>query len=147
MKKIILLLSLFLSANCFAQTENKPKNASQVKVDTIVVVEEDELFVKVEVEAEFIGGAKAWKNFIIKNLNPQVPSDKGAKKGKYVVIVRFTVDRTGKLSDIVVESNPGFGCGEEAVRVMKISPLWKAATQNGYIVRSYKRQPFTFIVE
>ena len=36
---------------------------------------------------------------------------------------------------------------EEQIRVLKLSAKWNPATQNGRLLKSYKRQPLTFVVE
>lgn len=137
---------MFLSVECFAQVETKiPPPVIVPKEEKKVEVDKDEwVFQKVEIEAEFPGGIKAWRDFLVKKLNPLVPSDKGAKPGLYTVIVRFIVSKEGNLSDIVAEVNPGFGTAEEVIRVMKLSPKWVAGVQNGVKVNSVKRQPLTF---
>src|SRR5690606_11459448 len=55
--------------------------------------EEDEnrIFEKVEIEASFKGGESAWRKFLERNLNPNVPVDNGAPEGVYTVYVQFVV--------------------------------------------------------
>jgi periplasmic protein TonB len=140
MKNIFLLITLFIATNSFAQEiKNIPPAEPQEKV-------EEELFQKVEVEAEFPGGQKEWVKFLQKNLNANAPSDKAAKAGTYIVIVRFIVGKDGTLRDIVIEKNPGYGTGEEVLKTMRKSPKWKPGMQNGVTVSSVKRQPITFVV-
>ncbi len=102
---------------------------------------------RLEVEAEFPGGLVAWRKFLEQNLNPNVPIDSGAKAGTYIVQVQFTVDKQGNVSDITPITKNGFGMEEEVVRVIKSSGKWSPATQNGRIVKSYKKQPVTFRIE
>jgi len=108
---------------------------------------ENEIFIKVEKEAEFEGGDDAWRAFLRKNLNPETPIDNGAQPGKYTVIVRFVVSKNGSVSNIACESDPGFGMCEEAIRVIKKTKNWTPALQNGEHVNAYRRQPVTFVVE
>jgi periplasmic protein TonB len=133
MKKILLIFILFISAKAFSQS-------TETSADDVV-------FQKVEVESEFVGGAKAWREFVVKNLNPEVPSKNGAKKGKYLVVVRFTINKDGDIVDCIAETTKGFGMEEEVVRLIKKSPKWKPGMQNGRLVSSIKRQPITFVVE
>jgi len=100
----------------------------------------------VQISAEFSGGAKAWKFFLEKNLNINTPRDKGAPEGIYKVILSFLVDKDGTLSTITTENNPGYGTAEEAIRIMKNSPKWRPAVQNGHNVSSTVKQSITFIV-
>jgi len=108
--------------------------------------DENKIFNKVEVEAEFPGGNSAWANFLRKNLNSNAPVDNGASEGTYQVIVRFIVSKDGSISDVVAETKHGYGMEEEAVKVIKRGPKWTPALQNGRHVNAYRRQPITFVV-
>ncbi len=118
---------------------------SQV-VEAPKAVEEDKIFTKVEIEAEYPGGTGAWKKFLERNLNGQVATDNSAPAGKYTVVVRFIVAKDGSVSDITPESSVGYGMEAEAVRAIKKAPKWTPAQQNGNIVKAYRRQPITFVV-
>lgn len=106
----------------------------------------DQTFTKVEVEAEFPGGAGAWKNYLQRNLNASAPIDNGAPAGQYTVTVQFIVDKEGNISDVKALTNHGFGMEEEAVRAIKRGPKWTPAEQNGRKVKAYRKQPITFVV-
>ena len=151
MKKFSLLTIMFLSLESFAQDARQTIKVEPPKEmnTTVPPKKEDpeEIFIRVEIDAEFVGGNKALKDFLVKNLKASTPADKKAPKGNYTVIVRFIVDKKGNLSKIVAETDPGYGCAKEAVRVMKLSPKWRPGNQNGYVVNSVKRQPITFVVE
>jgi protein TonB len=60
------------------------------------------------------------------------------------VVVSFDVDENGKVSDVVVEQGIGFGCDEEAVRVIENMPPWKPAIQNGSPKAVRMRLPIEF---
>lgn len=84
MRKIFCIILLFsFSFSLLAQANTTPEAN---KEDSVKVFE------KVEVEAEFPGGVQAWRGFLERNLNAQVPADKGAPAGSYTVVVRFIVD-------------------------------------------------------
>ncbi len=59
-----------------------------------------QIFNKVEKEADFLGGVEGWRTYLVQNLNPNTPVDKGAPAGQYTVWVQFIVDKEGKISDI-----------------------------------------------
>jgi periplasmic protein TonB len=120
------------------------KVEAQEKLETIESI--DSTFSKVEVEAEFPGGASAWRNYLQNNLNANVPNKRKAPAGTYMVVVRFIVDKKGKISDVRAETNYGYGMEKEVVRVIKKGPNWTPAMQNGKIVKAYRRQPVTFII-
>ncbi len=106
----------------------------------------DEIFIKVEKEAEFDGGPSAWRKYLVRKLNPQEPAEQGAEPGLYTVIVRFVVSIDGSISDVVAETNNGFGMEKDAITVIKNGPNWIPAMQNGSVVKAYRRQPITFQV-
>jgi len=110
--------------------------------------EEDynQVFKSVQIEAEFPGGKSAWAKFLERNLNSALPSENGAPSGKYSVIVSFLVDKSGNISDVVAENDPGYKTKEEAIRVLKKGPSWKPAIQNGRQVAYRMRQTITFVV-
>jgi len=99
----------------------------------------------IEIEAEFPGGSKAWKQFLEKNINPDAPAE-GTPAGKYQVIARFIIDKHGNISDVVTETRHGYGMEEEVIRALKKSPQWIPANQCGRSVNAYRRQPVTFVV-
>jgi len=110
--------------------------------------EEDynQVFKSVQIEAEFPGGKSAWAKFLERNLNSALPSENGAPSGKYSVIVSFLVDKSGNISDVDAENDPGYKTKEEAIRVLKKGPSWKPAIQNGRQVAYRMRQTITFVV-
>jgi periplasmic protein TonB len=139
MKKLLSLIALFFAANTFAQAV---KNAPIEVKENI----EEPVFQVVEIIAEFPGGVKAWTKFLQNNLKADVAANNGAPVGKYFVLVSFIVNKDGTLNNFTIEKNAGFGTGEEVVRLMKTSPKWKPAVQNGRVVSAVFRQPVTFAV-
>jgi protein TonB len=109
--------------------------------------DDNQIFTKVEKEAEFPGGDAGWHRYVEKNLNPNVAVDNGAPEGTYRVVVKFVVSKDGSISDVEAQTNFGYGMEEEAVRVIKRGPKWTPGLQNGRNVNSYRLQPITFLVE
>ncbi|QNN43673.1 energy transducer TonB [Pedobacter roseus] len=82
---------------------------------------------------EFTGGAKAWSKYMERNLRyPSRAQEEGAV-GK--VFVSFVVEKDGSITDVSVIKGIGFGCDEEAMKVIKKSPLWKPGKNKGTPVR------------
>ncbi|WP_300601433.1 energy transducer TonB [Niabella sp.] len=104
---------------------------------------EPEIATFVQVEASYPGD---WNRFLTTNLRGEIPVDNGAAPGNYQVLVQFVVDVNGTVSDVKILKDPGFGMAAEAIRVIKKSGKWKAAIQNGYPVKAYRKQPITFQV-
>ena len=106
----------------------------------------DRVFTVVQIAAEFPGGLPAWTKYLERNLNRDLPVENGAPPGKYTVVVSFIVSKTGDISDVVAENDPGYGTKAEAVRVITKGPKWKPAVQNGRNVIYRHRQSITFQV-
>lgn len=84
----------------------------------------------------FPGGIDAFYKFIAKNYKtPSQPNLKGK------VYVTFIVEADGNLSDFKVLRDIGNGTGEEAVRVLKLSPKWTPGKVNGEPVRTLYSLP------
>ncbi len=119
---------------------------SEVVAEKPKPVEEDKVFTKVEIEAEYPGGQAAWGKYLQNNLNPNAPVDNSAPPGSYTVIVRFIVAKDGTISDVTPETSLGYGMEQEAVKIIKKGPKWTPAQQNGNVVKAYRRQPIKFVV-
>jgi antitoxin component YwqK of YwqJK toxin-antitoxin module len=86
----------------------------------------------------------AFKKHLLETLRPDESITKGAKPGIYQIIIRFIVNTDGSVSDIVAETNYGYGMEAEGIRVIKNSPKWTPASMFGKLVKAYRRQPITF---
>ena len=107
----------------------------------------DRVFTRVETEAAFPGGDAAWRNYLQKNLNGNIPVDNGAPMGLYYVLVQFIVSRDGSVSDLTALTNAGFGTEQEVMRLIKNSGKWIPALQNKRKVNAVRMQPVSFLVE
>jgi len=113
---------------------------AQVEVSKDLPVSKDSVRMHVETESYFPGGVPAWIRFLNNNLT--YPPKAVRKKVEGTVVVQFIVDKNGALSNIEAISGPEL-LQEAAVNVIKNSPNWKPAIQDGRIVKSYKKQPIT----
>ena len=136
MRNILSIISSIISLSVYSQTTNP---------DSITL--ENSVFTKVDIEAKFPGGDGAWKKYLEKNLDPNVPVEHGAPIGIYSVIVQFIVDKTGAISDIKTLTNFGYGMEQEVIRIIQKSPAWTPASQNNRNVKAYRKQPVTFVIE
>ena len=81
---------------------------------------------------EFPGGIKKFLELVANKY--KTPSDMEA--GVISVNVSFVVEKDGSLSNIQLTRDPGYGLGNEAVRVLKsIKTKWNPGIQNGKKVR------------
>lgn len=102
-------------------------------------------FVTVEQQPEYPGGLDALRTFLSKNLNyPRAAASSGVSGRVYV---SFVVNTDGSLTDIQVLKGIGFGCDEEAVRVMQKMPHWRPGKQAGRTVRVKYNLPISFTLE
>jgi len=104
----------------------------------------DKTFTKVEIESDYPGGTAAWQRYLQKNLVYPEEAQNNEVQGQ--VVVKFIVDKEGKVSDVEAISGPN-ELREEAMRVIRKSGSWTPAVQNGRKVKSYKSQPINFRLE
>jgi len=105
----------------------------------------DPVFTVVEVDAEYVGGEKARLAFLNENLKyPEEARKAGVQGGVYVT---FIVEKDGSLTDVKVVNGIGYGCDEEAVRVIKMMPNWIPGKQRGKPVRVQFNLPFRFTLD
>ncbi|CAG5003155.1 hypothetical protein DYBT9275_03075 [Dyadobacter sp. CECT 9275] len=109
---------------------------------TEVLPAKDEVFIHVEQNPEFMGGMSAMASFLQKNLRyPQKASSAGIQ-GK--VFVTFTVGADGQIENVGTIKGIGFGCDEEALRVIKLMPKWNPGKQGGRPVKVKFTMPISF---
>jgi len=60
--------------------------------------------------------------------------------------VSFVVEKDGSVSNVTVIRGIGYGCDEEALRVISKSPKWKPGKQNGRNVRVKYTMPLGFAI-
>ena len=135
--------ALYYNHNTIA-SDTTPANQEAVQ---LTIDSKNAPFRKVEIEASFPGGEEAWRGFLMANLNPDVPVKNNAPEGQYMVVVQFIVDTTGGISDIKALTNYGYGMEQEVIRILRQSPKWQPAQQDGRLVKAYRKQPITFAVE
>ncbi|MGJ7030705.1 energy transducer TonB [Niabella hirudinis] len=106
----------------------------------------DSLYTREDKEAAFPGGPKAWRAYLTRALDAKVPIKNGAPEGRYQVMVKFIVDKDGRLLDIKAISSNGYGMENEAVGVIRGSGKWTPAQKYGRSIKAYKMQPITFAI-
>lgn len=110
-----------------------------------VVQEEEKIFTVVEEMPGFPGGEEKLFEYLRKNIKyPPVARENGMQ-GR--VFVTFVVDKDGKVKDVKVLRGVGGGCDEEALRVIRSMPDWKAGRQNGRPVSVQYNLPVNFTLK
>lgn len=130
---------LFLILVCCAQNMLSQYKEPTIKKDPDAVINKTEETPTVDTNPEFPGGPDAlYNDFLKKNYKaPYVDNLKGK------IYVTFMVEKDGTLSNIKVLRDIGHGTGEEAIRVLKLSPKWIPAKKNGKPVRWQYSFPIT----
>jgi protein TonB len=91
---------------------------------------------------EPVGGKKAYKNYLEKNLRyPEVALENNIQ-GK--VTIQFTVEPSGQLTDFRVVKSLGSQCDEELIRLIKSGPKWTATKRNDEPVKSKAKVKMRF---
>ncbi|AEA43251.1 energy transducer TonB [Fluviicola taffensis] len=133
-KSLIFLLS-FLSFQSFAQEKDSlppPEEKGAVVFETP------------DVPAEFPGGLDSLKRFLSANIKYPIDAVKKKLEGK--CYIQFGVSESGVIGYVKIKRGvlncPE--CDEEAVRVVKLMPLWKPAQLNGKNVNCIFSLPISF---
>ncbi|MFC3559299.1 energy transducer TonB [Pedobacter jamesrossensis] len=93
---------------------------------------------------EFEGGMKGWAKYIQRNLRYPYAAQEANTQGK--VFLSFVVEKDGSISNVTLLKGIGFGCDEEAIKVIKKSPIWKPGKNKGTPVRVRYNMPITFSI-
>jgi protein TonB len=94
----------------------------------------------------FIGGDKALKEYLAKNISMAQSDIERGVSGK--VWIRFYVDVDGSVKDVtVIKDNAGGQCAERALKAVRQMPKWNPGMQNNAPVRVYYSLPIVFEVK
>ena len=104
--------------------------------------EVEEIFTIVEDQPEYPGGMNAFYKYIGTNMRYPVQARRMGVEGR--VFVQFVVEKDGSLSEIQVIKGIGYGCDEEALRVIKQSKKWTPGKQRGRAVKVRMILPIMF---
>jgi periplasmic protein TonB len=124
------------------QSEVDPIDFSAGELPTEIIV--PDTFRVVEKMPEPIGGWAAFYKTLTKNFKYPKQAERAGAKGK--VFVEFTVNDRGELSHFKIIKGIGYGCDEEAKRVISLTK-WAAGKQRGRPVNVKMVQPIVFSME
>ena len=116
-----------------------------LRMDTIhkEVIEDGELFgCIVENMPSFRGGQQKLFEFLGNNLVYPKEAKEAGIEGQ--VFVEFYIEKDGSVTDGKVLKGIGYGCDEEALRVIGIMPKWYPGKQRGKAVRVRYTLPINF---
>lgn len=148
-RRLFVLPSLLIGAIAMAQedvpdTRLIPDIGSDVVIEMAAPHEPDSNAVLVVVEEmpSFPGGMPALFAYVSEHL--QYPAEAKERRVEGMVLMQFTVERDGSISDIQVIRGIGSGCDEAARRVVQQMPAWKPGQQGGKPVRVRYSLPIRF---
>lgn len=105
----------------------------------------EDVYTVVEHQPEFPGGTAALRNYLTENIHYPAAAQKTGVSGR--VFIRFIVSETGEIKHSHILKGLGFGCDEEAARVVSQMPRWKPGRQNGKPVAVQYVLPVEFALE
>lgn len=125
----VYILSLFIfSVESIAQTNDAEKN---------ILTNNN----AIATTPEFPGGIEQFYMFVGQRF--KIPAEASKNKLEGNLLMEFMVEKDGSLSEIKVLKDLGYGLGDEAIRVLKLSPKWNPASENGQPVRVKYSLPIT----
>ncbi len=126
--------------------QNGRKVAFEVKQEIDFVLSKQTAAQETDEDAQFPGGADAWRRYLEKNLDANVLAKNGAPAGQYPVKLTFNVHAGGSITNVVAKTSNGYGSEEEAIKLIKKGPKWVPAKKDGSFVDSEVNQTITFMV-
>lgn len=99
----------------------------------------------VEQEPQFPGGFEAMKNYLLANIHYPPEAKKAGVKDR--VIMSFIIEPDGRMTDIQLLKGIGYGCDEEAIRVVKTMLRWTPGSQSGRPLRVKYMLPVLFGID
>lgn len=96
-------------------------------------------------QPEFPGGVIEFYKFVGNNF--RIPAEASKNKIETKIAMQFMIEKDGSLSEITIVKDAGYGIGDEAVRILKLSPKWIPGSENGKPVRVLYSLPITIQAE
>ncbi len=117
----------------------------QITVIDPVVPEVTYTEINVEQQPEFPGGEEALMAYLSEHI--RYPAKAIDKEVGGRVVLGFVVDKNGDIDELAVLKSLGYGCDEEAMRVIGSMPKWKPGKNNGKPVKVYFNLPIVFEIK
>ncbi len=110
-----------------------------------VAVEGNEPFIAVEENPQFPGGNTARVRYLANNIKyPKTARELGIQGTVYL---SFIVEKDGSVTNVEILRGIGYGCDEEALRVVRDMPKWKPGKQREKPVRVQFSMPVRFVLQ
>ena len=98
-----------------------------------------------EIAPDVMPSLENMASFLQKNLKYPNLASSSDVSGK--VIVNYIIDEEGKIISATILKGIGYGCDEEALRVIKLMPKWKPGMKNGKPIKVSFSQAIIFTLQ
>ena len=115
-----------------------PISSSQL-IDNETTLNDNEIFVVIDEQAEFPGGLPALMKWLSQQIRYPEAAQQNDIQGR--VVVRFVVEKDGSIGQVTIVKGINKDLDSEAIRVVKNMPKWHPGKNNGIPVRSYFQSP------
>ncbi len=123
--------------------EYTPKPASGVREFSM---DQGKVQITPEQLPEFTGGEQGLNMFINEYLI--YPEDAKKNNAQGIVIVRFTIEADGRVTEpVIVDDMVHFGARNEVFRLISLMPRWKPGYMEGKAVPVYYTMPISFYLK
>lgn len=131
MKKRLILLILMLPMLALGQSAKEP--AQPAAQDTAAI------YMQLEEDPEYPGGLATLMDYLNSNIHMPYKAIRAGVDGR--VLVSFVVEKDGRVGDVTILEDPGYGCGKAVAKAIKKMPRWKPGKLDGKAVRTMFRLP------
>ncbi|MBO9673437.1 MAG: energy transducer TonB [Sphingobacteriaceae bacterium] len=130
LKLLPTILFLILSQQLYSQSreENIPINLKKIEENRVYHSNE------VGVKAHFPNGESEWEKYLLTHSKYSKMPRKDKAIGR--VFLSFVIEKDGRITDVVITRGLNNKCNEEALRLLRSSGNWVAATLQSKKVRS-----------
>jgi protein TonB len=98
-----------------------------------------------DINPRFPGGGGSFLDWLDQNLRYPVAAKRMGIEGK--VIVEFIIDENGRISDVSIYESLHRLCDREAIRLVKIMPVWIPGVKNGVKIRGKHTLEIPFVIK
>ncbi|TDO21492.1 M56 family metallopeptidase [Pedobacter duraquae] len=127
-----------------AEPDLKNSDLRSVEISRDTIADDIHNFSELDVVPSFPGGMRKFYAYVAKNIKYPTEAVQNNVEGR--VILSFTVEKNGELTNIQVDRKAGSGLDEEAVRVLQASPFWTPGKMNDELVRVKYNIPISFVL-
>ena len=141
---LMLIVSLWITTeSVFAQ--GNVQDLFFYEFGTTAFTPDTTVYTVVEKQPEFPGGRQALENYLMATVRYPSEAKKAGVKGR--VFTSFIVEPDGQITHVQLLRGLGYGCDEEAIRLVQNMPCWKPGGQSGRPLRVKYNLPILFGID